>query len=96
MRSSVLWVCGLYTTGLRAIIRRARRAVLMNIDVPRRYASLEVNVLALLTLWGIESEQTGAAARRKRKYARDSVVFLFNAYLITGGLYASARVLFHF
>lgn len=50
--------CGFvgYTTDEpSAIIRRARRAMLMNIDVPRQYASLEVNVLALLTLWNIES-----------------------------------------
>ena len=48
--------------------------MLMNIDVPRQYAPLEVNALALLTLQGIESR---GPARRKRKYARDSVAFLF-------------------
>jgi len=37
-----------------AIIRRARRAVLMNIDA-EAYASLEVNALALLTLWDTDS-----------------------------------------
>lgn len=36
--------------------------MLMKIDVPRR-GTLEVNALALLTLWGIESLR-----RRKRKY----------------------------
>lgn len=44
-----------YDAGPNAIIRRARRAMLMNIDVPSHYAPLEVNALALLTLWSIES-----------------------------------------
>jgi len=65
---------GYTTSDPNAIIRRARRAMLMNIDAPRQYAPLEVNALALLTLRGIESR---GPARRKRKYVRDSVAFLF-------------------
>lgn len=58
-------IVGLWVTTPAAIIRRARRAMLMNIDTPCQYAPLEVNALALLTLWSIESR---GPARRKRKY----------------------------
>lgn len=56
-----LWV----TRWTDAIIRRARRVMLMNIDVPRRYVSLEVNALALLTL--------GASSRAARHDERENI-----------------------